>query len=77
MEHTRYNSSRNRRGLKQPATIGGTGRTPRAFRQLRRSTSLSLCPAVLYGDHRLLRLGQITSEHERRAFTYENTREVK
>jgi hypothetical protein len=43
----------------------------------RRSTSLSLCPAVLYGDDCLLRLGQITSEHERRAFTYENAREVK
>jgi hypothetical protein len=48
-----------------------------AFRQLRRLISLGLCPAVLYGDDRFLRLGQITSEHERRAFTYENAREVK
>ena len=30
--------------------------------------SLSLCPAVLYGDDSLLGLGQITSEHKRHAF---------
>src|SRR5207244_5830099 len=42
---------------------GGGGNRTRC-----RSISPSLCPAVLYGDDRLLRLGQITSEHERRAF---------
>lgn len=51
--------------------------TPRASPVETLNPPLSLCPAVLYGDDRLLRLEQITSEHERRAFTYENARKAK
>jgi len=60
------------------AAARGLGKDP-AERSPRHGAQMSAARAVnfLFGDKSLLSLGEIASEHERGAFTYESAREIK